>query len=424
MCNLGFGCYPPTQNSLMLKIESYQYRFLHVLIGLFVVRIIQAAVVYFVPFQFDTSSAILIDKYKSEIPKYPGWLLQILNNLTAWDSVYFLKLSMDGITYEHEWVFGPLWWRMMRIFKTSMSFYGIEMDIYDVLVSFIILNNVLIILISYILYHLCLLICEGNLKLIGKLNNKKFAYYTSLIILIQPSGIFSTVSYSETMVQFLSYLGVYLYLSSRGRVTLSNRVRYFLSGTLFTIAFGFRSNSLLYGIIYLTDLLQFRNIKDIFAILITGAQLFIGLALSIYIPYSIYCPERGEWCNSFSKSLVLYAQSHYWDNGFLKYFTIANIPMFVIAAPQLLILGLSINFFKSWVTLKSLTIMSAIYLALQFTTMHVQIVNRVSTFIPLHIWYVSYLYTVNPERGRWILKWWIFWVILQTALFAAFLPPA
>lgn len=411
----------------MTSKGNYRYNFKHIILCLILIRSIQFIIVYLTPFQFDTSSSILIDKYKSNNLKYPQFLITCLNNLISWDSVYFLKLSIDKITFEHEWVFGPLWWRFINFLINQPSLKQFNFDIYDVLVLSIIINTILLLITTKILYLLTYFVCNTNLKYLPhNFDIYKCSYYSSLLLIIQPSGIFSVICYSETSVQFLCYLALLFYLISRSRVTIQNKILYFLSGTLFSIAYGIRSNVLLYGLIYIYDLLfNFKNFIDIFCILITGLQLFITLIYSNVITYQLYCPERGEWCNSLTKSLILYAQSHYWNNGFLKYFTIGNSPLFLIALPQFLIILISIWSLRSWITIKPLLLTSSVYLFLQLTSMHVQIINRISTFLPTHLLYVSYLLTLNDNKlGKLIIRWWIVWILVQTALFSAFLPPA
>jgi phosphatidylinositol glycan class V len=331
-----------------------------------------------------------------------------------------MKLTMEGLTFEHEWVFCPIWWRIMNFIKLEFN-----LQFYDVLLLFTILNNLLIICITKLIYLLIFQLCELNAKNIPKgFNISKFAYIASLLVLVQPSGIFSTTIYSETPVQFLTYFGLYIFHKSRRNSKIVHKLLYLSSGIIFSLAFGIRSNSLLYGIIYVYDLTQFKNFKDIICTITTGSFLFISLIYSTYLSYIEYCPTRGAWCDSMTKSLVSYAQSHYWNNGFLNYFTMNNIPMFIIAAPQLIIILQSIWMFKNWIGCTHIILISVIYWIIQFTSMHVQIVNRVSTFIPIHIFYVSFLLNNESKYGKIILRWWIVWMFVQTSLFAAFLPPA
>lgn len=405
--------------------NNYSYHVTHVLYFLTVIRFIQLVIVYFTPFQFDTSTSILIERYAStrNIVTYPTFVLRIFNKLMSWDSVYFLKLAMEGTTFEHEWVFGPLWWRLMYYPK---KYFGFSLGLYDALALFITLNTILTVITSKILYKLTMEVFQKNEKQLPRsFNITKCAYYSSFLLIIQPSGIFSVVAYAETSVQFLCYAALYCYFVSRSRVAIQNKALYFLSGSLFSIAFGFRSNCLLYGAMYLFDLKQFNGWVDLFWVLFTGMQLFWALLYSTYVPFQFYCPDRGGWCNSYTKSLVSYAQAHYWKNGLFMYFTAGNIPLFMIAGPQLGIILFSTLNFRKWKGVAPVLIVSVIYLTVQFFIMHVQIVNRVSTFIPIHLWYVSYLLTLQNNRlGKNITRWWIVWVFVQTALYSAFLPPA
>ncbi|KAH3663723.1 hypothetical protein OGAPHI_005124 [Ogataea philodendri] len=364
------------------------------MLGLFLLfKLLQLVIVYFAPAPFDTSSLIFFESHQQELAQLPAalqWLVtNVFQKLVVWDAIYFLKLADEGPTFEHEYVFGPLWWRLLAQIPLD--------NIYYKLIGGLFISNV-----SH--YLSCLVLHKLTKRYFGY----KVAVNSALLTIIQPSGIFSTSIYSEPITQLICYTA--LLLRSYGR----RSIRYLLSGVFIAIAFGFRSNCLLYGLVFLYDLVSDVSIYPLLA----GLPLFGSLCLSIYIPYQAFCPERGEWCFSTTKSLVSYAQSHYWVNGFLAYFTVGNIPLFIIAAPNLLILATSIYNLRSVKTIRPILLTSLVYLIVQFFFMNVQIINRVITFLPTHIWYVAL------TENRKIASFWIFWTILQTALFATFLPPA
>lgn len=381
-------------------------------------RTLQLVIVAVCPVQFDASTDILIQNYMlNKQSKYPVFINEFLKKLMSWDSVYFLKLSLGGIDYEHEWVFSPLWWRLLSIFRSIW----IDLDIYDMTLIGFLINNLVLILTAIVLYKLAFHIGRNETHISDP---SKFAFTSALVLTFQPSGIFSIVGYSESISQLLCYLAVYFRQISLGQYRIRYKNIYELSGILFSLAFGFRSNCLIYGILYIYDIIKFPYYRSKLTSLLTGNVLFCSLLYSIWVPYNYYCPERGEWCNSISKSLVSYAQNYYWGNGFLKYYTFNNIPNFLFALPQVIILGLSILVFSNWKSLRGEVIVTLVYLFIQLIMMHVQIINRVSTFLPIHLLYVSFLITRGKTLGKIILSWWCFWVIFQTALFAAFLPPA
>ncbi|KAK3401573.1 GPI mannosyltransferase 2 [Sordaria brevicollis] len=48
--------------------------------------------------------------------------------------------------------------------------------------------------------------------------------------------------------------------------------------------------------------------------------------------------EAREWCAAVVPSIYTFVQEHYWNVGFLRYWTLPNIPLFLLAAPMLTIL--------------------------------------------------------------------------------------
>lgn len=366
--------------------------------------------------QFDVSNDILIEVYSRSQSRYPIYIQEFLKKTMSWDCVYFLKLALVGIDYEHEWVFSPLWWRLLSLFKV----FG-HLDIFDMALIAIVINNLVLIGTSIVLYKLALVV--GQNEFFVK-DPKKFAFTSALILTFQPSGIFSLVPYAETISQFLCYLALYWRQISLGRYRIKNKRLYEFSGMAFALAYGFRSNCLLYGILYIYDVIKYPYWRSKLTSLLTGNVMLMSLLYSIWVPYNYYCPKRGEWCESFSKSLVSYAQSYYWGNGFLNYYTPNNIPNFLFALPQIIILGFSLIVFSNWESLRAEVIVTGVYLFLQVTCMHVQIINRVSTFVPLHLFYVAHLLNRGKTLGKIILCWWCVWVLVQAGLFAAFLPPA
>lgn len=139
--------------------------------------------------------------------------------------------------------------------------------------------------------------------------------------------------------------------------------------------------------------------------------------------------------------------------GFLKYWTLSNAPLFLIAAPVLYVtLG------SAWRALNEETRINTgpdaakkasksrdtdrqldhradallFRLALpQFalscaalTTFHVQVITRLSSGYPL--WYLILAQDILDDKrtAQWVVRWMVMYAIIQAALFASFLPPA
>ncbi|OUM54990.1 hypothetical protein BVG19_g4465 [[Candida] boidinii] len=499
-------------NSDYIKIIKYFILF----------KSIQFLIVYSSPSeQFDNSSTVLIDKFNDDkflllnsLPISNNFknfidnhiIRKILNKFIVWDSVYFIKTAKLGrVEFEHEWVFGQLWCRLLN--KASCLITNSNTDsanFYVIIIVGLIFNNLMHLLSCFLIHFLTIknfLLDDSKKKLKNNL-----PLICSLLTIVQPSGIFTTGIYSESITQFLCFTGLALRelaitedyshgnRNNKGdNFNIDKKFLYLASGLIFSISFGMRSNSILYGLIYINDLLRinikklnFKKILNAIVILTSGSILFFSLIYSIYKPYVLYCPERGDWCgendkfidlndlNFFKKWLISYSQVHYWDVGFLAYFTNNNIPNFLIALPSSIILLLSCLCYCNNNKLSGIVILSSTYLFLQFTSWHVQIINRVMSFTPIYIWFVGELinnenvynkklkedsknnnknnltgnkldnsnksnheiieelvtenqikYTVKINKfGKYIARWWVIWVLCQTGLYACFLPPA
>lgn len=148
------------------------------------------------------------------------------------------------------------------------------------------------------------------------------------------------------------------------------------------------------------------------------------------------------------------------DVGLFRYWTLPNLPLFVLAAPMLwLLLQSSVTALRSCnqpplrgrlvtpsrVTMKARNISLALQdvpeLALPqlvlavtaITSFHVQIVNRIASGYPtwylmVAAWFVednSLSGNTTPRRrSQWILRGMTLYVLVQGMLFANFLPPA
>ena len=145
--------------------------------------------------------------------------------------------------------------------------------------------------------------------------------------------------------------------------------------------------------------------------------------------------------------------------GFLNYWTISNIPLFILATPMLSILVCS----SVWVLrcysspemsadekkggsaeihpplrinpaiALRLAIPQIILATLALTTYHVQIITRLSSGYPVWYWWLASLILENRYTSlmgkKWstaciISKWMVIYAIVQGGLFASFLPPA
>ena len=129
--------------------------------------------------------------------------------------------------------------------------------------------------------------------------------------------------------------------------------------------------------------------------------------------------------------------------GFLHYWRLSHIPLFIVAAPMLFILiksGFDVarDPLQSLRSLKSnngedyrllvrtLAATQAVIALLAITNYHVQIVNRMSSGYPVWYWWVASCLTDEKRQawGRIIFMSMVMYAGVQSGLFSSFLPPA
>lgn len=127
------------------------------------------------------------------------------------------------------------------------------------------------------------------------------------------------------------------------------------------------------------------------------------------------------------------------NTGFLRYWTVSNIPLFLLAAPMLCVLvksGLDLLIPSTEVQsvedtglasmIKSAAVAQLLLTVLAFTSYHVQIISRLSSGYPLwYLWLARRLFHQKTTGGgTGIVTFMVMYASIQGVLFASFLPPA
>lgn len=131
--------------------------------------------------------------------------------------------------------------------------------------------------------------------------------------------------------------------------------------------------------------------------------------------------------------------THHRNVGFLRYWTLPNVPLFLLAAPMLYILtksGLD-QIVSSTVAhsgeatqvagvLQSAATAQVLLALLAVTNYHVQVITRLSSGSPLwYLWLARRLSSrETSDGGKGVVRFMIMYAAIQGALFASFLPPA
>ncbi|KAH0579127.1 hypothetical protein H2248_003280 [Termitomyces sp. 'cryptogamus'] len=173
------------------------------------------------------------------------------------------------------------------------------------------------------------------------------------------------------------------------------------------------------------------------------ARLVVLLSLFPSSPATLYLAPYAE-----PFFIYLSSRAKYWDVGFLRHWTPAQIPNFVIAAPPLvLLIAFSVQHIKSSFlgfrarfngvketdreenlfatpSITSSLIHSLVMCITLIFFSHTQIVLRLAAALPALYWAVGWLLVCgSPWAKIWI--WWsVLWGLISLGLWTAFPPPA
>ncbi|QDS75123.1 hypothetical protein FKW77_007505 [Venturia effusa] len=442
---------------------------------------------------YDTSTQLLFRGFgvNSTLPSTTSISGRIAQKLTRWDGIYFASSAERGYQHEQEWAFG--WGFTRAIAYLAKHVPLMNSTLLNTIYYGIIIANVSHLLSVLVLHRLALALPLGKKK-----STSGFALTAATLHILSPAGLFLSAPYAESTFSLLSFLGQFLYVSSFSTSSTSYNIKndalLLLAGICFGISSTVRGNGLLSGIIFLHDaclwacmvldrigipILSFKIVPAIFregmhefparrlpATIISGLLVGLGFATPQYVAWTDYCSagvaNKRPWCERLPPSIFSWVQQEYWGVGFMKYWRLSNIPLFLLAAPMLYILArtaiLAIagrcdgkvaketaspektqRSTKGVVTdgvadktrdalLFRLALPQLTLAGLTLTSFHVQIITRISSGYPL--WYLVLAREIsegdaNEKRfAKWTVRWMVMYALIQGVLFASFLPPA
>ncbi|KAJ6161213.1 hypothetical protein N7470_004609 [Penicillium chermesinum] len=405
---------------------------------------------------YDTSTA-LIHHENARLTTSLPWQLKF----ARWDSIYFLHTAENGYVFEQEWAFGfP---RVLGLFVSGIRRSGGTGGPITTALVGIALSHVAHYLSVVALYWL-------SVNIFGHATSRQklICFLSAALHIICPGGAFLSAPYGESTFSFLNISGFYLYSCSliaeqNGGAAL--RDVYILGAALlFAIATTVRSNGLLSGFLFAYDVLflswviltQGPSVKSVRRLLVTGiggATVAMGTLIPQVIAYRAYCLTETDlrpWCTWTLPSIYTWVQGFYWNVGFLRYWTISNVPLFLVAAPVLTLMVVS----SLWALqtppslglepgkqspspltpgsmLFRLAVPQGLLAVLAMTSYHVQIVNRICSGYPVFYWYLASNamdslkdYRKGHRNLTVTAQAMVGYALIQAVLFGSFLPPA
>ena len=227
----------------------------------------------------------------------------------------------------------------------------------------IILSHISHLVSTFLLYELSQTISPAfTHSLPGLSGSTSFPFLVCSLYILSPAGIFLSAPYAESPFAALTFLTNVLQATALQAHFSHRRERRDLclltSGVIGGIATAFRSNGMLTIIVYpalaLSYHVEVTLVSQMRYLIVLGIScLFI--ALGSIIPQALawyeYCfgddhhtslkISRPIWCESWIPSIYTYVQEHYWDVGLFRYWTVSNIPLFLLATPVLSLMAIS-----------------------------------------------------------------------------------
>ncbi|VDC03637.1 unnamed protein product [Peniophora sp. CBMAI 1063] len=278
------------------------------------------------------------------------------------------------------------------------------------------------------------------------------------------AALFSLLPSSPAALLFAPYTEPYFALFTYQGMTECARRRYIPAALYFALATAFRSNGVLNAGFILWDLVARDIIMDmrwpplsrVLQASILSSLVFAPFIAHQYNAYLIFCGDgplhdsRPPWCSDTIPSIYGHVQVKYWNNGFLRYWTLGQAPNIALAVPVLTVV-LSFCAFHLWngvllpylkldqpsteqepegrsiflrTSLVPHTIHAVILGMVLLLASNTQIALRATSAMPTTYWAGAWLLLERPRAGRAWVRWSMIWGMLSIALWTAFLPPA
>ncbi|CAK7270258.1 ER membrane glycoprotein subunit of the GPI transamidase complex-like protein [Sporothrix epigloea] len=465
-----------TNGPLLLDHLQHPYRSLAVVFGIWKAVLLGiASLATLAGPAYDTSGdllgTIVSNKSISNPPGHPIPCGGLVSRLVSWDAIYFTQAARRGRLYEQEWAFGTALPTVVSFFHGQLGILGAEFPIPVIAVVYAHIAHLLAVL---LLYHLG---CRLWLGTAGR----TLAYVAACLHILSPAGLFLSAPYAEGSCAFFSFAGYVAFAAGRradlGAPSVNGDLLRLLAGLFFGTATLFRSNGLLSGIVFAYEAVagslaflrqpNFPLFRRLVSVGLGGLLVAAGTVVPQTVAYMQFCQapsgvpgeEYRSWCTARLPSIYNFVQEHYWGSGrLLNYWTLSNMPLFVLAMPMLLIMGKSsIDFWMpaatstrspvkkdakptaaqqevvgSMLDPRQVTLvqcMAAIQMLLAimaFANYHVQIVYRLSSAYPVWYWWIAQGLMGGPrlKLSSGIVVFMIMYASIQGILFASFLPPA
>ncbi|KAL2266180.1 hypothetical protein VTJ83DRAFT_5532 [Remersonia thermophila] len=444
---------------------------------------------------YDTSADLVIHGTGSGTTvSRDSFATRLVTRFCSWDAIYFVSIARGGYLHEQFWAFGSGLPGVVRGVVAAGRRLGLvspaagsAADAFAEGLVGIAVASTAHFLSALALYRL------GEVVFGREPSQRKtnpLPLIAALLHILSPAGLFLSAPYAESSFAFLSFTGYLLFalscrLDGHGKRPALRDAYTILAGILFGVATAFRSNGILNGIPFAWEVVRLLPglagedprrskgdaLRRLVALGLGGVCVAAGTVVPQAVAYQRFCFMMGDqgveprpWCGRWLPSIYAFVQSHYWNTGFLRYWTISNLPLFLLATPMLTVLAASgvtqlrgglasllaaRSAAPSTMTppettpnaarspsqpmqsfLNAAAAAQVLLVVLALTSYHVQIITRLSSGYPLWYWWVAEKFVRANANGKdavlanRVVTFAVVYAAVQGGLFASFLPPA
>ncbi|KAJ2054947.1 ER membrane glycoprotein subunit of the GPI transamidase complex-like protein [Coemansia sp. S146] len=399
---------------------------------------------------YDASASLVLPDASSGVE---SMLRALAHVFVRWDSFYFLHIGDAGYVHEQEHAFFPLLPLLMRLVaSTVLAPLAGRVDRRVVLaMAGLIISNVSFVLAAATLYQLgC-----------ATLRNERLAYVAALLFVAAPASAFMSAIYTESLFAWLVFAALLLIA----------RQRYVWAALCLSVSGLCRSNGILYAGFFVWDLVVCSDAwrgRHIVALAARAARAMMLVAISTlgFVAFQAYgrrmfCQQQAEatavprpYCSSALSTVYSFVQAEYWDVGFLRYYTVRQLPNFALAAPMVALSLGGLCTYAAYDPLRIATLgwrqrrvvsgfvvpleaaffghellphvyLWALLLFVAMTTMHVQVVTRFFSSVPVMFWFAAHAVAGGSWwQQRTVIGYFVAYGLAGVVLFSSFFPPA
>lgn len=253
----------------------------------------------------------------------------VLGSFTAWDSNHYIAIAQKGYVYEQQFAFHFMYPMLTRALGELISrILSTTLNVKLFVISGILISNVSAILCSVVIYKFT--------KKLGYSNST--ALKASILFSIQPASNFFSVMYPESLFALLSLLGMLSLLSRK----------FFKASLYFFLSCATKPNAIIYFGFFIWYLLLMPRRSSLSSLALNVLRtIFLSLiVISPFIAIQTYayfnsCTStiynKPTWCSSAVPSVFFYVQSTFWNNGFLRSWSLSNFTNILVFLPLLLV---------------------------------------------------------------------------------------